>query len=195
LKTIDTITKKIKSTEAEDSKEDLCNVKVTLVESKKPSEEEFECFDHQYFMREYKALNKKIQDAEFNLKAEIGMRRRKIELEKNYQMALHMKQEVEMKINFLGRVKKISPRDLLEDIEHFCDLLRKINSSEKTYAEEFEYTEDCHYEDDDYYYNQAEDYSMYSIAVTKETKSKKKKNKGKNKKNNILDDSDSTTVY
>jgi len=71
-------------------------------------------------------------------------------------MALHMKQEVEMKINFLGRVKKISPRDLLEDIEHFCDLLRKINSSEKTYAEEFEYTEDCHYEDDDYYYNQAE---------------------------------------
>jgi len=35
-------------------------------------------------MREYKALNKKIQDAEFNLKAEIGMRRRKVELEKYF---------------------------------------------------------------------------------------------------------------
>jgi len=200
LKTIDSILRKIISKESEDSKEDLCDVKICPVGLKKTAEEEFECFDHQYFVKEYKALNKKIEDAEFNLKAEIGMRRRKIELEKNYQMALHMKQEVQMKINFLGRVKKISPRDLLEDIEHFCDLLRKINSSKKSYTDDFEYTEDCHYDDDDYYYNQADDvgndnFSMYSIAVTKGAKTKKKNKGGKAKnKKNILEDSDSTTV-
>lgn len=197
LKTIDTITSKIKSLEAEDTKEDLYDVKVPTRTSKKASEEEFECFDHQYFVREYKKLVKKIQEAEFSLKSQLGIRRRKLELEKNYQMALHMKQEVEMKINFLGRAQKISPRDLLEDIQHFCDLLRKINSSDSSISNDFEYSEDIHYEDDDYY-NQGDDYgqdnySMYSIAVTKASKSKKKKGKAKNKQN-ILDDSDSTTV-
>ena len=62
-----------------------------------------------------------------------------------------MKQEIEMKLNFLARTYKISPRDLLADIQHFSDLLRKINSSENvTYQDDYSYVEDAHY-DEDYY--------------------------------------------
>lgn len=69
-----------------------------------------------------------------------------------------MKQEIDMKLNYLARVKKISPRDLLQDIEHFCDLLRKINYSEEVvYYNEYGYADEGQYDDCYEYYGEEAD--------------------------------------
>ena len=43
---------------------------------------EFECFDHHYFVCQFKTLLKQINDTEFTIKRELGGNRRKNELEK-----------------------------------------------------------------------------------------------------------------
>lgn len=70
---------------------------------------------------------------------------------RNYQLAVNMKEEIQIKLNYLGKVHKISPRDLLQDIQHFCEILRKINYED----DQIDYTVenyDCYeyggYEDD-----------------------------------------------
>lgn len=71
---------------------------------------------------------------------------------RNYQLALHLREEVEMKINYLSKTQKITPKDLLTDIQHFFDLLMKLNSSDEVaHYDDFGYSEDIHYDDDCYY--------------------------------------------
>lgn len=187
LKNIDTVTQSWRSDE--DLKEQTYEVKVTPESAKKPAEEEFECFDHDYFVHEFRQLFKQAKDTEFSLKSQIGIKKKALQLEKNYQLALHMKQEIEMKLNYLGRVKKINPKDLLGDIQHFCELLAKINySGDQNHYDNYSYADDAHYEDDCCYGEDAEidPYSMYSVAVTKTSKTKKKsKAKPKNKKEGV----------
>lgn len=175
-------------------KEETYELKVTLKETKKSADEEFECFDHNYFVHQFRELFRQAKDAEFNLKSQIGIKKKVLQLEKNYQLALHMKQEIEMKLNYLAKVKKISPRDLLEDIQHFCELLAKINYSEEAaYYDEYGYADEGQYDDDyyEYYGEEANNdhYSMFSVAVTKSVPNKKKsKNKQKNKKDGVEHD-------
>ena len=111
-----------------------------------------------------------------------------------------MKEEIQIKLSYLERVRKISPRDLLQDIQHFCDLLRKINYEDQTdYTDPYDYDDTGEYYEDEYYCYDADEksregnltlsqfnidiYSMYSVNVSKGPKSKKKSknNKSKNK--------------
>ncbi len=67
-----------------------------------------------------------------------------------------MKEEIQIKLNYLAKVHKISPRDLLEDIQHFCEILRKINFEEDQIdysAENYDCYEYGGYEDDNYGYD------------------------------------------
>lgn len=43
---------------------------------------EFECFGHDYFLNEFKALLKRVKDTEFNLKSQMGLKKKTITLEK-----------------------------------------------------------------------------------------------------------------
>jgi len=187
LKQVDFIKSRTKSADAEDPKEEVYSLAVLPNGSKKTTEEEFECFDHHYFVCQFKTLLKQINDTEFTLKRELGGNRRKNELEKNYQLALNMKEEIQIKLSYLERVRKISPRDLLQDIQHFCDLLRKINYEDQTdYTDPYDYDDTGEYYEDEYYCYDADEkniYSMYSVNVSKGPKSKKKSknNKSKNK--------------
>jgi len=186
LKQVDFIKGRKKSAHAEDTKEEVYNLVVLPNGSKKSAEEEFECFDHHYFLCQFKTLLKQVNDTEFTIKRELGGNRRKNELEKNYQLAMNMKEELQIKLRYLERVNKISPRDLLEDIQHFCDLIRRMNSEDQTdYIDDYDYGD---YEDEYYCYEAEENenniYSMYSVNISKGSKSKKKtkNNKSKNKK-------------
>jgi len=165
----------------EELKGEFADLKVSPKTSKKASEEDFECFDHNYFVHEFRALFKQIKDTEFSLKSQLGMKRKASKTESNYQLSLHMKQEVEMKLNFLARVTKINPRELLEDIQHNLDLLRKINhSGEAPQYEQFTYIEDVYYEDEYCEENDSNVFSVYTVAQ-KGPKGSKKKNKNKTK--------------
>jgi len=186
LKQVDFIKSRSKSADAQDTEEEIYDFVVPPNGSKKTVEEEFECFDHHYFLSQFRTLLKQVNDTEFTIKRELGGNRRKNELEKNYQLAMNMKEEIQIKLSYLERVRKISPRDLLQDIQHFCDLIKKMNSEDQTdYTDDFDYGE---YEDEYYCYdaeyNENNIYSMYSVNISKGSKSKKKtkNNKSKNKK-------------
>jgi hypothetical protein len=204
LKQVDLIKTKLKATDSEDAKEEIHSVKVYPKGLGKSLEEEFECFDHHYFVLQFKTLLKQINDTEFTIKRELGGNRRKNSLERDYSLAVNMKEEIQIKLNYLARVNKISPRDLLEDIQHFCEVLRKINFEEDQIdysAENYDCYEYGGYEDDNYGYDGEESdnhiYSMYTAAaVGKGVKSKKKnKTKSKNKNGTAVGQDESEMIF
>jgi len=162
----------------EDSKEEIIRVRENST-GYKLQEEDFECLDHSHFTKQFQALLKQAKEAEFELKAQVAIKKRSDDKEKNYQLVLHMKEEIGMKLLFLAQERKIVPKELLEEIEHFSNLLRKVRYGDKSVAT-LEY-----FEEEEYYYGDdveeqkpsASGFSLFDVAVKKTSNSKKKNNK------------------
>ena len=61
-----------------------------------------------------------------------------------------MKEEIGMKLLFLAQEKKIFPKELLEEVEHFSSLLRKVRYGDKAVKTEEVFEED-YGEEEEYY--------------------------------------------
>jgi len=178
----------VSNEQEEDSKEEIIRVRENST-TYKLQEEDFECLDHSHFAKQFQALLKQAKEAEFELKAQVAIKKRSNDKEKNYQLVLHMKEEIGMKLLFLAQERKIIPKELLEEVEHFSNLLRKVRYGDKAVGT-IEYFDE-NYEEEEYYYgDDAEEqkssaYSLFDVAVKKTSNSKKKNNKkGKGNKRN-----------
>ena len=105
-----------------------------------------------------------------------------------------MKEEIGMKLLFLAQEKKIFPKELLEEVEHFSGLLRKVRYGNKPVKTEEVFDED-YGDEEDYYYAEEKSsgesleklqivilwigggFSLFDVAVKKTQKDKKKYNK------------------
>lgn len=169
--------------EEEDTKEEIVRVNDPSRSYLITPDEEFECLDHKHFVKEFQALYKRAKEAEYELKANVMMKKGGGSSDRNYQLIMHVKQEIELKLAFLSQERKIIPKELLQEVEHFSGLINsfRYGITEKTSNIEMSSMPDV-YAEDDYYEGQQqnfydEDYSLFDFAVKKSGKKSKKTNK------------------
>lgn len=108
---------------------------------------------------------------------------------------MHVEQEIELKLAFLSQERKIIPKELLQELEHFSSLINsfRYGITEKAAGIEMAnvpdvYAEDDYYEAPQNYYDGkliqhnrkliwVEDYSLFDFAVKKSGKKAKRMNK------------------
>lgn len=181
----------------------LCNKEVTTVSFKdekgnpiekivKPAsgkankDEDFSCFDHDYFITEYENLLAQAEDVEFNVKSLMNLKKNSSEIEKSYGLISHVIQELEIKLAFLDREEKLDPKQLVEDINHFSELLKNISYNPANATEKFIDYYDDQYDDYDeeyqsYFVKNEDDYFSAEPTFAVKTTNNKKKKKGKSK--------------
>jgi len=171
----------------EDTKEEIVKINDPSKSYLIVPEEEFECLDHKHFVKEFQALYKRAKEAEYELKANVMIKKGGGSSDRNYQLILHLKQEIELKLAFLSQERKIVPKELLQEVEYFSGLINsfRYGSGDKAVNIEMACVPDA-YAEDDYYEGQQnfydEDYSMFDFAVKKGGKKSKRTNKkGKTK--------------
>jgi len=161
---------------------------IESVKSPLPKEEDFACLDHNHFSREYEKLLQKAEEIEFDVKCLLNLKKNSSEVEESYHMISVIIQEIEMKLNFLEKKKKIDPKSLVEDVHHFSGLLKNFTlrangvKTEKYTDFYYETNEDNQFTDDDYKYYVVEEETDFALTDFKLSKGKKKKNKNNNKK-------------
>jgi len=96
---------------------------IESVKTPLPKDEDFECLDHNHFLQEYEKLLQKAEEIEFDVKCLLNLKKNSSEVEESYHMIAVIIQEIEMKLNFLEKKKKIDPKSLVEDVHHFSGLL------------------------------------------------------------------------
>jgi hypothetical protein len=166
----------------------------------KAKEEEYECLDRGHFITEYRNLSKKAEDVEFNLKSLMNLKRNSSQLDQNFQLILHVKYEIELKLRFLGKDSKIDTKQLVEDIHHFTELLKNIScnpgKSEKYVSYYDEVADDNYGEYDDdypqYYAADGDEDDCYPVNVKMAKKNRKKNAKAKKKGSTTTSTTDTT---
>jgi len=142
--------------EEEDTKEEIVQVRGNSKDYALQEEEDFECLDHAHFLKEFQALYKQAKETERELETRIMSKRRQSKSEKDYQLILHAKQEIELKLNFLEQEKKIFPKELLQEIQHFSSIIKKMQSGENTpHIEGVVILHNACEEEDEYYISEA----------------------------------------
>jgi hypothetical protein len=160
----------------EDTKEETVQVKAPMKTYGSQEEEDFECLDHRHFVKEFQTLYKQAKEAEFEVKARVVSKRRHGEPERNYELLQNVKQEIEIKLMFLSQEKKIFPKELLEEVQYFSSIIKKMCSGGSLQIEEVGRLHDvC--EKERYYVVEGannDKYCLFDIAVKKNEKNKKK---------------------
>jgi len=169
------------ASEEEDTKEEVIKVSGTGTAYMQQQEEEFDCLDHGHFVKEFQAIYKRAKEVEFELKARVVIKRGGAS-ERDYQLILHMKHEIELKLAFLAQEKKIFPKELLKEVEHFSNVIKSFcYGSDRPKGLEDGYLHDV-YADEEYYgegEGRSEGYCLFDFAIKKSPNMKKGNRKGK----------------
>jgi len=102
----------------------------TISEKSSPSfeelEENFECFDHNYFLEEYAMIMKKLEELEFEFRSLIRNKRFNNKLKENQVSIMYIKDETKTTIANLKKGGPIVPVEILKDLQSTDQLIKKM---------------------------------------------------------------------